>query len=231
MNAHRPDHPEQGAALVIAVMGMTLMLALGGALVLLSTSETAIAANFRASHESLYAADAAIERAVADLRNIADWTPVLSGTIQSPFVDGPSSGVRTLADGSRIDPGDVANLATCQHAALCSPAEIAAITQDRPWGANNPRWIPFAYGPLARLAPGTIDSAFYVITLVGDDPSENDDDPMRDGVVVGGRPNPGAGVLSLRAEAFGPRAAHHVVEATIARTSAELRVVSWRDIH
>ena len=70
---------ECGVALVIALMATTLMLTLGCALVLLSSSETVITANFRAAHEAAYAADAAMERALADLRNVPDWTTVLSG--------------------------------------------------------------------------------------------------------------------------------------------------------
>ena len=50
--------------------------------------------------------------------------------------------------------------------------------------------------------------------MVGDDPSENDGDPLQDG---SDEDNPGAGVLALRAEAFGPGGAHRVIEATVAR--------------
>src|SRR5438093_11367633 len=61
----------------------------------------------------------------------------------------------------------------------------------------------------------TISSPYYVMLLVGADPSENDDDPTKDGASAA---NPGAGVLALRAEAFGPRGAQKAIEATIART-------------
>jgi len=61
---------ERGLALIIALLAMTLMLALGGALVLLTSSETVIAANFRGGHEAFYAADAAFERALAGLRSV-----------------------------------------------------------------------------------------------------------------------------------------------------------------
>src|SRR6185295_19173162 len=94
---------EHGVALVIALMAMTLMLSLGGALILLSSSETAIAANFRAAHEATYAADAVMERALAELGRLPDWTPVLDGGMQSSFIDGPPSVTRTLLDGSAID--------------------------------------------------------------------------------------------------------------------------------
>jgi hypothetical protein len=233
---------ERGVALVIAIMATTLMLTLGGALVLLSSSETAIASNFRAAHEATYAADAAMERALTDLRREPDWTPVLRGGGGSSFVDGSSSGTRTLVDGSTIDLDQITNRTNCHRLTACSAAELAAITTDRPWGANNPRWTPYAYGPLSDLLEHqAVHSGFYVVVFVGDDPSENDDDPTLDGFSVGSTPNPGAGVIVVRAEAFGPRNAHRVVEATVARVdtlpgspaepaSTELRVFSWRDV-
>jgi Tfp pilus assembly protein PilX len=233
---------ECGVALVIALMATTLMLTLGCALVLLSSSETVITANFRAAHEAAYAADAAMERALADLRNVPDWTTVLSGGARSSFADGAPSGGRTLADGVSIDLAQVTNLANCQKPTVCDDAEIAAITADRPWGANNPRWTLYAYGPLAdMLGATTVRSAFYVLAFVGDDSSENDDDSTRDGVSVAGEPNPGRAILAVRAEAFGPRNAHRVIEATVARlevppeapgepASTELHVLSWRDV-
>jgi hypothetical protein len=233
---------EQGVAVIMAIMATTLMLTLGGALILLSSSETAIAANFRAAHEATYAADAAVERAIADLRHQTDWTAVLAGDVRSSFADGLPSGTRTLADGSTIDLDRLTNLANCQKISVCADADIATVTSDRPWGANNPRWALFAYGPLANmLGPATVRSSFYMLAFVGDDPSENDGNPAADGLTVGGTPNPGNGIVVIRAEAFGPRNAHKVVEATIGRLtipppdpggqpSTELRVLSWRDV-
>ena len=104
----------------------------------------------------------------------------------------------------------------CGKADGCSDADLNAWTDERPWGMNNPRWKLYAYGNLQDMMPtATINSPYYVMLLVGDDPSENDDDPTKDGASAA---NPGAGVLALRAEAFGPRGAQKVIEATIART-------------
>ena len=113
--------------------------------------------------------------------------------------------------------------------------DIAALKQD--W-ANNPRWKLYAYGKLADIAAaGSIESPYYVVALVADDPSENDGDPAHDGSGAVGVPNPGAGVLVVRAEAFGPRGAHRIVDATVARIEApageveggpgRLRILSW----
>jgi len=54
---------------------------------------------------------------------------------------------------------------------------------------------------------------------VADDPSENDDNPAIDGgPPVSGAKNPGANVLALRAESFGPHGAHKTIEVTLTRT-------------
>jgi len=108
------------------------------------------------------------------------------------------------------------------------------VTADRPWGANNPRWQLYAYGHLRDLlSPHAVDSSYYVIVMVADDPSENDNDPLRDGADSS---NPGSGVLAVRAVAFGPRGARKAIEATVARrlmldpARAGLRVVSWHHV-
>jgi Tfp pilus assembly protein PilX len=233
---------DRGVALVIAVMATSLMLALGGALILLSSSETAIAANFRAAHEATYSADAVLERALADLQNAPDWTAVLAGTVQSSFIDGPPSGTRTLMDGTTIDLNQITNLAACQKPTLCSDSDIATATTERPWGTNNPRWALYAFGPLESMGGSqAIHSSFYVLAFVGDDPSENDNDPAIDGLEIDGQPNPGRGIILIRAEAFGPRNAHKVLEATVARIemppaapddqiTTALRVLAWRQL-
>ncbi|MEP7305814.1 MAG: pilus assembly PilX N-terminal domain-containing protein [Acidobacteriota bacterium] len=216
-----------GVVLVAVLLITLLMSALGAALVLVSSSEAAIAVNFRNSQEARYAAAAAAERAVVDLTAAVDWNRLLEGTVRSPSVDGPPFGRRSLSDGSTIDLDAVVNLANCQKTTACSDAEMEAPTFDRPWGANNPRWRLFSYGWLRDVVTtGAIDSAYYTIVLVGDDPSESDADPSRDGVP----PSPGAGIVELRAQGFGPRGARRIVNVTVARTSAgDVRVISWRE--
>lgn len=235
-------HPESGIALIVTLMTMVLMLTLGSALVLITSSERIIAANFHAGHQAFYAADAAFERALADLRSSADWTHVLNGTSSSTFVDGVPTGTRTLADGSAIDLAQLTNLANCRKPSTCTNAEIAATTAERPWGVNNPRWRPYVYGRLAdSVGAGAVRSPFYVVAFVGDDGSENDGDPAVDGGSGGSSPNPGLGIVSIRAEAFGPRSAHRAIEATVARIApvgtgpggglTDLRILSWREIY
>jgi PilX N-terminal len=208
---------EHGLAMIVAMMAMLLMSALGIALVLTTSSETTIASNFSNSSEALYAADAAVERSMEDILTVPDWNKLLDGSVQSAFVDGPPSGVRTLPDGSTIDLTQALNMANCQKVTTCSTAEMSAPTAERPWATNNPRWTLYSYANLKDLLPSTdtINSAYYVLVMVADDPSENDGDPTKDGASA---TNPGSGVIAMRAEAFGPRGAHKVIELTLART-------------
>jgi len=101
---------------------------------------------------------------------------------------------------------------------VCGAAEMNAATTERPWGPNNPRWQLYAYNNVSALMPaGTIDSAYYAVVMVADDASENDGNPLQDGA---SQTNPGSGVIAMRAEAFGPKGAHKVIELTVARTDS-----------
>ena len=95
-----------GAALLIALMAMMLMAALATALILTTITETRIASSYGAGIEAFYAADAAIERAIDDLRTIPDWSALAAKAATSTFVDGPPGGPRTLWDGMILDLGE-----------------------------------------------------------------------------------------------------------------------------
>ncbi len=204
---------EGGAALLIALMALLLLSAFGLALVLVSSAEIATAANYRDREAALQAADASLERAVAELLATENWDEVLSGLRRSSRVDGGPGGERQIPAGGDVDLTAVAGRLNCGKPAGCSPGEMDAVTAARPWGPNNPRYRLFAYGPL--LAGFQVATAGpYVVVMVADDPMENDGDPARDGAGDG---NPGRGRLLVRAEAFGPGHAHQVVEAAIFR--------------
>src|SRR5438034_852247 len=214
---------EDGIALIVALMATMLMTALGVALILTTSTETMITANYRNGQEALYAADAALERAMDDILTVPDWNNLLNGSTQSAFSAGSPSGARTMPDGTQIDLGQLVNLSNCGKVSSCSSSDLTAnLTGDRPWGANNPVWQLYAYNRLDSMVPsGTINSQYYVVVLVADDPSDDDNDPLHDGLAAAAgmlSPNPGIGVLSLRAEAFGPRGAHKVIQMTVART-------------
>ena len=88
---------ERGIALVLALMGMVLLTTLGGAVVVLTSTETTIAARFRDGLEAFYAAEGGIARALVDLRT-ADWDEVRAGRAKSSFADGTFDLVNAARD-------------------------------------------------------------------------------------------------------------------------------------
>ena len=207
---------EQGIALVIALLCMLLLTALGMALTMTTITEKRIAGNYRNGVETVYAADAAVERVMQDLLTVPDWNKILDGTTTSSFVDG-APGNRTLPDGSQYNLVQATAMLSCGKVS-CSPAEMDQITMERPWGVNNPRWQLYAYGPASDLIPtATLNSNVYVVVWIGDDPSDNDNMPTVDGNESAGA-NPGKGVIAMLAYAYGPTGVRRVIEATVART-------------
>ena len=223
------SNSDSGLVVILALLAIALTTSLVTALVLATTVETTVAATFRGTAETLYAADAGLERAMIDLP-VADWNAVLNGAWPPAFSDGAFGGTRILADGAPLDLTAVLNQANCEKVTTCSQADMDRVTAERPWGADNPRWRLYGFGRMADLAGRPLDSPFYIVVLVGDDPLENDGNHAQDGASA---TNDGSGTLTLQAEAFGPRGAHRLLQATVARIgdSAQgvaTRVLSWR---
>ena len=206
---------EDGTALIVALMSMMLLAALAAGVVMVSNTETMIAANHKNSQEAIYAADAVLERVVQDLLMVPRWNDVLAGTTHSGFIDGAMTTVKTLPAGGRMLLCCDTNSATAQLQADTDSLNL--------WGGNDPRWRLFAWGPLSDVLPDSeIDSRYYVAVWVADDPADAlpdaqgnpgstpDNDPLADA----------NGVLTLHAEAFGPAGTRKVLEVTVARTSS-----------
>lgn len=135
---------DRGVALVLAMMAVALLSALGVSLCVLTSVEMRVSANFTAGQEARNAAEAALEPAVREVLEMADWTGISAGSVKSAFVDGPPAGMRPLADGATID----------------LPIVTAKL------GA--PGWHLFAYGPASSL--GLATSNAYVIVWARADP-------------------------------------------------------------
>jgi hypothetical protein len=213
---------EDGSAFVIVILALAVMGAIGGALALSSITESAIAANFRSALEVEYAADAAFDRALPGLA-AADWNAVLAG-LQVGFTDGPP-GAKRLASGVEVNLPAMVNRANCAKDTPCTDAQMDAATSVRPWGANNPRWVLYAYGPLGTPLPGAGAPCCYGVVLAADDPTELDGMPLVD------TPDPDAAghrVIALRVEAIGTSGAHAVREVALSAREGRFRVLSWR---
>src|SRR6476469_6639580 len=150
---------EEGTALIIALMAMLLLTALAAVVVMVSSTEVKIAGNYNNAQETLYAADAAVERVVQDLLLVPRWNDILNGTTQSSFAEGSSTTAITLPNGGTVTLCCGANTATGQLQADTDTLNL--------WGANNPRWKLFAWGPMSSMLPDNqIDSAMYVAVWI-----------------------------------------------------------------
>jgi PilX N-terminal len=199
---------QEGSALIVALMAMMLLTALGAAVVMVSSTETRISGNYRDSQEALYAADAAVERVVQDLLLVPRWNDILNGTTQSSFAEGSSTAAITLPNGGTVTLCCGANTATGQLQADTDTLNL--------WGANNPRWKLFAWGPMSSMLPDNqIDSPMYVAVWIADDPADG-----TAGVIDGDPTSDVNGTLTLHAEALGPAGTRKVIEVTVARTSS-----------
>lgn len=212
---------ERGLGLVLALVFIVLVSALAAAVLIVSRTETLVAANFHSAREAQYAADGMLAHVIRDLGAIADWDGVLAGAVPSTFTDGAAAGIRALPAGDSVT-------------LCCGPGSLSRAVQDRAdggrqWGGDTPQWTMFAWGPVsAWRPPGAAQSPFFVAAWVSDDPADGDADPSADN----------NGVLRIHAQALGPRGARRVVEAVVHRPSIGdppvpapgVRLVSWREV-
>lgn len=226
---------DAGVALVATLAILALVSAIALGLALTTSLEPAIASAHESSLSAACAAEAGLAIAMHELGTNADWNLVLAGQIRSTVLATALGAPITLPDGTQTDLQSLTNLANCGHTAACTSAELDAFTTDRPWGANNPRWQVFGRGRIDQLVSGDVRvPPGDVVVWVADDPAELDGNPLRDsGWSADGARQPGAGLIVVRAEGFGIRAAHRVMTATLGRgpgIETARFVVAWREV-
>jgi hypothetical protein len=212
---------ERGVALILVLLVMMTLSALAMSLAVMVSTESRVSATYRDGLETLYGAEAALERVLPDLAAAPGFDGILTGLSVSSFIDGPA-GLRRLPDGTFTDLRALTSMLNCGRV-MCSDGDLDEAREERPWGQNNPRWQLYGHGSVA--SPG--DARIYAVVWVADDPSETDMDPLVDGR---SEDNPGRDRLSVTAHAYGPSGARRIVEATIARNDRGLHVLSWREI-
>ena len=212
-------------ALLVVLLAVTLIGALGTALILNATSETMIAGNFLAGREAGYAADAVLDFALAELSETADWGAVLGGTARSELADGSPAGVRQLP-GIRVNLTHIVNLANCAVRTGCTDVPSAPVHGPGSARSDGPRWTPYLYTRLAALTSGHAAAACcYVVALVAEGQAEHDSN--RSGAGFEGS-LPERDILRVRGEGFAAHGAHAVRLATLSRRGGRPHVLSWR---
>lgn len=208
---------DRGIALLIVLVVIVFATSVGAGVLLTTGLSRGIVSNHEDAAGIALASETALELAIRDLALVADWNRVLRGQVTSVYVDGPP-GVRALPDGTSIDLVSRTNELTCGRATPCTNAQVWAITEERPWGRNNPRWRPFLHASLTMLPSlPRASPPMYVVVWLGDDARETDGDAGTDGA---GTAHEGRYVLRARVEVFGARGARHAVEAELVRVCA-----------
>lgn len=226
---------ERGIALIMVVLLTAFLSALGLGLLLAVFMDRLATGNMRGSVAMLYAADAGIELAAHELALAPEWSSVLAAAARSSFTDGAPGGVRVLPGEGTLDLTAATNMLNCGQTATCTTAQMNANSRARPWGANNPRWQLYAYGPLGNISQLIRPAPCYLVVWVADDEREQDGDPASDAAVD---TDPGHGIVRVRAEVFGKAGLRRAVEAELARVcvpgspgcEAGIRVQSWQEL-
>lgn len=226
---------DRGIALIMVILVTAFLSALGIGLIMTIFMDRLAAGNMAGSVGMMYAANAGIEIAAHDLAQIDDWNQVLSGAQQGAFVDGAPGGVRGIPGGGGIDLTAATNQLNCGKSTNCTTAQMNANSRERPWGANNPRWKLFVYGPMDWLRPLARPAPCYLAVWIADDGREQDGDPTNDAIADAS----GHGIVKVHAEAYGVAGSRRAIEAELARVcpagEAEvclpgIRVQSWQEL-
>lgn len=227
---------ERGVALIMVILVTTFLSTLGLGVMLAVFMDRLAAGNLTGSVAMLYAADAGIELAAADLARAEDWDAILQGTASSSFTDGIAIGVRGLPGGGAVDLTEVTNYLNCGRATPCTTAQMNANSTARPWGVNNPRWQLFAYGPMEQFTELIRPAPCYLAVWIADDGREQDGNPLADAVDA---EQAGHGIVRVHAEAFGQGGSRRAIEAELARVCPSgpgepclpgIRVQSWQEL-
>ena len=224
---------QRGIALILALLMTCFLSAVGLGLAVVVFMDRLATGNARGAAGLAHASDAGMELAAHELAR-ADWSAVLAGAEQATFADGSPTGVRAIPGGGAVNLTAETNLLNCGKASSCTPAQMNANSDDRPWGVNNPQWRLYAYGAFENIAAVARPTPCYLAIWIADDVAEVDGDPQADGELEG------RGVLRARAVAFGPMGARHAVEAELARVcfgaageevcQPGIRVQSWQEV-
>jgi hypothetical protein len=187
---------EGGTAILPVLLLMFLFSAIALGVTLVVRVETGIADRFRQNAEAMYAADAALSAAAAELRGMDSWSPLLAGSQQSALSEGAFSGAKAVPGGSVVSvccgPGSAADRLVSETLLSPLPSRRTIL------------WQPFLWSTFQGLVPDSLPSRLYVVVWVANDEDEGGTTDVNETVTV-------------RAEAIDPGGLRRAVEGLIAR--------------
>lgn len=216
----RPSSEESGNVLLIVLLLTFLFSALAIGTATAVGVEITMAARGREGTEALYVAEAGLALAIAGLRPLADWTPVLQGLVRSAASLGPFAGPAAVAGGGSI-------LLCCGGTSVGGRLARESAVSGVP-ARRTLTWQPFLWSAWDALVTQPVRGQIFVVAVVQDDEEDGDADPATDlnGIVV------------VRSEALRPDGLRRVVEGLLTRVPGDpdhgvppgVRLLAWREV-
>jgi hypothetical protein len=211
---------QDGSTLITVLLLMFLLSAIAIGMAVVLQVEVTVASRFVQATQALMAAEAAVNIAIAELRPMADWSPILTGASSSSFSDGAFGGARLLTGGGSV-------LLCCGSSSL-SGRLASENGLSGAFARRGLMWRPFLWSPIATLLPGSPLPPLYIVVFVQDDEDDGDGSGMTD---LNGR-------VVMRAEAVQPDGMRRSVEALVARERGDplrglapaVRLLRWREV-
>ncbi|MGH9309423.1 MAG: hypothetical protein ACRD1U_08625 [Vicinamibacterales bacterium] len=195
----RPSVGQAGSAVLTVILVMVLFSAVAITAAVVVRVEILVADHYKDSVAALFAADAGLDAAVAELRTLPDWTIVVSGMRQSAHAQGPFAGRKAVPGGGSV-------LVCCGTDS--ASARLATDTALSPLPARRAvQWRPFLWTAIDALAPRDPASRYFVVVWVANDEGDR----------AGGASNDTNETVLIRSEAIEPRGARRIVEALLGR--------------
>jgi hypothetical protein len=204
---------ESGAALLLALTTAALLSAIAASLIVTTAVDMMIAGNLRASVETMYVVEAGVERAIAELARVPDWSAVLSPAPSNAVASFDDRSARPSAPDGRVLSVPLLTAARQKISdAAHGPARFAA---------DRPVWQLYAHAPFrGLLPPGIIAPPGYVLVWVADDGGDGDGNPQADA----------NGQVLLYGDAYGLAGGRRSIEVAIGRAApGAVRVLSWKE--
>lgn len=200
---------ERGAALLVVLLTTTLVAGVATALIVQTSADVVLSASYRTGQEVFHAADAGLERTVAELAGVADWSPLLAVPPANQTASFSATGASFQTPDRQVLP--LAGLLAARQAA--GPGGFAADT---------PQWRVYAHATLAALWPPPADvPPAGLVIFVADDGLDGDGDAGADS----------NGRVLVHVDAYGLHRARRSVEGLVERVGpGVVRLAGWKEV-
>ena len=211
---------ERGSVLMPVSLLLLLFSGVALGMSLVVRLELLVGDRFVQSAQALLAADAGLALASSEMRGLASWTPVLSGTAVSARSEGGVTGAKAVVGGGTV-------LVCCGRTSLLERLTAESAVSPVPARRAAP-WRPYLWTSFGTVAAHSVRSRLFLVVFVQDDEEDGDGEGGADS----------NGRVIVRAEAAHADGYRRAVEAVLARVPADpatgaaqaVRLLQWREV-